>query len=332
MVTAGRGASTISTVIEPALVAGLDDGTSTVAELHPQLAGRGLYRIGVAHELGGDGAPFIHAVRMMAGLASESLAVGFAAWCQRSCIHYIVESQGCLAGRELLPRLLDGSLAGATGLSNAMKHLAGFEPLRTTAALQGDEVHLEGSLPWISNLQPGRFVVAIVGSNGEHCTVVLVPSTAAGVLRRPDLPLCGLLGTATAPLELRAVTLDRRWVLSEDGRGFLAAVRPGFLLLQCGLALGLAERAHAELEAANPISKRVLADRTAALSRLLRRSWTRIAELCEGAGSGGPRQLRRLVQLRIDLVRLAGDAVRLEVEAMGGSGFMSHSGTARRVR
>ena len=60
---------------------------------------------------------------------------------------------------------------------------------------------------------------------------------------RARSPLFGLEGTVSASLRLNDVYLDTKWLIADNGITFLKKIRPIFLLLQSGLAWGLAEAA-----------------------------------------------------------------------------------------
>lgn len=309
-------------LIDEALAHAIDDGTFAVAALHPLLAGLGLYRSGVPTSAGGDGAPLLETVRIIASLSEQSLAAGLAAWSQRSCIHYLIHAVDDGAASRILPSLLDGSLAGAIGPALQQP------PLQ--AAWDGDEVRLDGRLAWIPNLVPGRFVVALAGRLDEDAVVALVQSTSAGSQLQPDLATT-LNGIAAAPLELADVRLGAPWILARDGRHLLSRVEPGVLLLQCGLMLGLIRRALNEVDQAPAASRRVLGPSASRLRRGLRHAWRTVAGLSTLRSAESP-GMTTLIRLRVSLVRLADAAVRLESEAVGGIGILSGSGTSRRIR
>ncbi|MGV8435563.1 acyl-CoA dehydrogenase, partial [Pseudomonas aeruginosa] len=109
---------------------------------------------------------------------------------------------------------------------------------------------LDGRLPWVTNLRSGDFVVAAAIERGEGGSpfVLAIPEGLAGVQRSADLRLLGLQCSNTAALDLRAVAVGRDWLLHDDARQFLPRVRPAFLGLQCGMAIGLARRALDEVQ------------------------------------------------------------------------------------
>ncbi|MCS6949188.1 MAG: acyl-CoA dehydrogenase family protein [Armatimonadota bacterium] len=296
------------------------------------LSQAGYLQQGVPRAHGGSGTRLWEAVQAIAEVSEECLTSGFLFWCQRVFIEYLLHTPNSSLRDLLLPDMLSANRAGATGLSNAMKHLGGLEPLRTQATLSDGEVVLDGFLPWASNLQPGRFVVAVAAQVDEQrALVAAVPAEAEGVQRSEDLQLLGLQSSQTATVTLHHVRLSRQWLLAEDAHAFLARVRPRFLLLQCGLPMGLARRALQEATAKMQSAKRVLQERADDLCQ----QWQRLQEQTRQFAQQEQvtsETLPALFQTRIRWVRLAVQAVGLEIEATGGAGFLRESDTARRWR
>jgi alkylation response protein AidB-like acyl-CoA dehydrogenase len=287
---------------------------------------------GVPREMGGEGDTLWEAVQAIAEVSAECLTTAFLFWCQRVFIEYLLHTPNTDLRDTLLPDLLTARRAGATGLSNAMKYLGGLEPLRTRAVLHEEEIHLDGHLPWASNLQVSRFVVAVAAQVDEHQAIVAaVPAEAQGVERSETFQLLGLQSSETASLTLRSVWLPYRWLLSDDAPAFLQRVRPGFLLLQCGLPMGIAQRALQEASAKMQGAKAILEQRVETACRQWHRLQRRTQRLAQQRRYGQS-DLRRLFQTRIQWVDLAVKAAQIELEAAGGAAYFRDSGTARRWR
>ena len=206
--------------------------------------------VAVEERLGGAGGTLADAVERVAAVAARSLTAAFVFWGQRAFIEYLLQSPNQELRQRLLGDLLAGRLAGATGLSNAMKFLSGIEALQVVAHAEEAGWRLDGRLPWVTNLRSGDFVVAAAIEHGEGGKpfVLAIPEGLAGLQRSADLRLLGLQCSNTAALDLRAVAVGRDWLLHDDARQFLPRVRPAFLGLQCGMAIGLARRALDEVQ------------------------------------------------------------------------------------
>jgi alkylation response protein AidB-like acyl-CoA dehydrogenase len=112
---------------------GLDTGAESASVVLPRLAGAGLAAAGVPSQRGGSGGDIVDGVAAVSAVAQQSLTAAFVLWGHRTYIEYLLQSPNAALGEELLPELLSGSLAGATGLSNAMKFLSGpvWNPCRS---------------------------------------------------------------------------------------------------------------------------------------------------------------------------------------------------------
>ncbi|MCY1280255.1 hypothetical protein D9M68_244630 [compost metagenome] len=312
----------------------LDLGHCDPEQVLPRLAAAGLPGVGVAPTLGGTGGTLQDAVETIASVAEHSLTAAFVLWGQRAFIEYLLQSPNAALRERLLKPLLDGRLAGATGLSNAMKFLSGIESLQVDARPTAEGWTLDGRLPWVTNLRKGGFVVAAaIAHAGDGAPfVAAIPDGLDGLQRSDDLALLGLQSSNTAALTLTRLQLERDWLLHEDARQFLPVVRPAFLGLQCGLAIGLARCALAEVETHLGGSRSVLAAELVQHRQALE-GW--VGELKSGLGGATfNSQPAALFRLRIALAEAAADAVQLELQASGGKAYLqAHGGAfARRWR
>ena len=321
-----------------ALDADADAGAALVA----RLAAAGLFGVGVPRALGGDGRGPGAAIDVVAQLAAQSLAAAFVFWAQRACIECMRHSADPAPAERLLPQLLHGTLAGAPGLSNAMKFLGGLDRLRVTATADAKGVRLSGDVPWATNLHPQGFIALLAAgaAAGGGAAVYAVPHDAPGLARAPDLDLTALRGTHTGALRLDGVDVNdvhggasgAAWCIHPDAKTFLPAVRPPFVGLQCGLGHGLARAALQAARAASGGLPDVLARDAAALEAQLDADWR---ALTGGIDDGGLRaRPRELLALRLRMVELADAAVRLELQALGGRALLRgrDGGAGRRLR
>ncbi|AJP59618.2 acyl-CoA dehydrogenase [Pandoraea vervacti] len=329
----------------PALAAWLDTHAETLdtdatlsGDVVPQLAEAGLLRVGVPVELGGTGGSIVDAIDSVADVAEHSFAAAFVLWGQRTFIEYLLQSPNRRLREQRLPALLGGELAGATGLSNAMKYLSAIEPLqiRATDVVTDDGTRgwrVNGGLPWITNLRKQGFVAAAAVDHeaGGPPSIFAIAHHAPGVTRSDDLDLIGLRGTNTAALQMADTLLTDDDRVTDDAPTWLVRVRPAFLGLQCGMSLGLARRSLAGTRDGGPGARAAVADEVAALSEQLDTLTTRLkAGVSQGEFVDAPASL---FKLRIALAELVHDAASLEVQTGGGRGYLRGlSGIARRQR
>ena len=305
----------------------LDNDASQAQALLPRLAQDGLLSLG----LEADFSDFGDAVQSIVAVAEHSLTAGFVLWSQRTFIEYLRDVQDPAMRERYLPGLLDGTIAGATGLSNAIKFLGGIEELQVRAQPEQGQWQFEGRLPWITNLRPGKCLVAVVAAMPEDQAGIWVAELGdSGLERSADLDLVGLRGSNTAALQFDAVRLGAERLMHPDAGQFVRSVRPRFMALQCGMTMGLARRSLKQVLAAPRCQwvqeepARRLLDRVQKLSDVL------VDAVCK-PGSATPPDL---FKVRIELSSLASQAVALESSAIGGATYMQgkHPQLLRRYR
>ncbi|AUT74245.1 acyl-CoA dehydrogenase family protein [Paraburkholderia hospita] len=311
----------------------LDIEQSRAGEVLPRLARAGIFGIGVPLALGGGGGSIADAIGAVAQVAQRSVTAAFVLWGHRTFIEYLLNSPNTTLRDRWLPALLTGEIAGATGLSNAMKFLSNIESLQMHAVRQASGWTLNGSLPWITNLRREGFLAAAAFDHAGAASpsIFAIPNDTDGAHRSDDLDLIGLRASNTAALTLKDVVLDEQYQISADAPAFLARVRPAFLGLQCGLSLGLARRALAAVAEAGDGTRAAIRSEAA---RVEARLDAETAQLLTGVSDGSFLQRpASLFELRISLAQTVSAAVGLEVQAAGGRGYLrQQAGTARRVR
>ena len=306
-------------------------GTADADALLPQLGSRGLLRIGVPVGRGGVGGSTFDAVEAIAAVAERSLAAAFVFWGQRTFIEYLLQSPNRGLRERWLPALLDGTMAGATGLSNAMKFLSGIESLQITARAQADGWRLDGRLPWVTNLRHAGFVVAAaVQVEGDKPAIVALSTEQPGVQRNPDLELVAQRGSNTAAIDIVDVRIGPEDIIHEDARSFCPSVRPAFLSLQLGMSIGLARAALSSARAQSDGPHAILKPRIESLAAAFERQ---LDLLREGLASGRfVADAASLFRIRIELAGIVQQALNLELEASGGRAYLAehNRGFARR--
>lgn len=312
---------------------GLDVGVGDPSLVLPRLADAGLIAAGVPQLVGGSG-NIVDGVAAIAATAEESLTSAFVLWGQRTYIEYLLQSPNREIGERLLPDLVAGRLAGASALSNAMKFLAGLEPLQISARRDKDEDVLDGKMPWVTNLRPEAFHVAaaVDRTDGGPAFVATLAHDDEGLERSADLSLLGLRCSNTAAIKLSNVRIGPDRILCENAAEWLPRVRPAFTGLQCGMSIGLARRSLEEAGKSIGSGRSVLAEPLLDAARRLDRAEARLFE--------GLRSRRfetdavTLFQLRIVFAEIVADAVSLELQAAGGRAYLAGPGRdfARRWR
>jgi len=217
-------------------------------------------------------------------------------------------------------------MAGATGLSNAMKFLSGLEELQVAALPEADGFRLDGKLPWVTNLRPQGFHVAAAVShaNGRGAFVASLAHDDAGLVRSADLDLMALRGSNTAAVTVSGVRIDSDRIIHPDANSWLPAVRPAFLGLQCGMSIGLARRALKEARHCLGAGRHMLADPIAEIAGGLAQQER---ALREGVRAGVFQEKpAALFHIRLALADIVLQAVELELQATGGRAYLAAPG------
>jgi alkylation response protein AidB-like acyl-CoA dehydrogenase len=312
----------------------LDTTSDSAAVLLPKLAEAGLFRLGVPVLLGGHGGHVNDAIAGVAAVSEHSLAAGFVFWGQRTFIEYLLQSPNEALRNRLLPGLLAGSRAGATGLSNAMKFLSGIEGLQIKATKTDGSFRVDGHLPWVTNLRVSGFdVAAAIQAEGNNpAFVASLSSEDIGLERSGDLDLMAMRATSTAAIKIDNVRIGVDRILHHNASEWLPKVRPAFLGLQCAMAIGLARRSISETTSRLKNGRDILREPSEALTNAL---VIAEAQLQEGLrGTSFERSAEKLFELRIGFAEIAAKAVQLELSAAGGRAYLTQPGEGfqRRLR
>lgn len=294
----------------------------------PFLAAQGLTRIGVPSELGGLGGSIVDVVEALAEVAQQSLAAAFVMWGHRCMTDMLMQTSNAALRERVLPSLLAGEHAGATGLSNAMKYLGGIEALQLKATPKAADGaldagwHIHGRMHWVTNLRPAGFTVAaaVQPEHGAPAAVFALDSTLPGMARTANLDLQAMRGSNTAAIDMQQVAVGPAQLLHADAKAFLPSIRPNFLSLQCGMSIGLARTCLATAKAHASGTRDILCERIAEVGQRLRQHTDQMyAGLQQGIFTAQP---AALFQLRIGLAHVVQEAASLELQASGGRAYL----------
>lgn len=287
------------------------------------LGGAGLLDLGAGHGRLAEQAETIRA------LATACTATAFSTWAHRMAVGYLDAWGGEVLRAELLDDLRAGHRAGATAMATAFQAALGLKELTVTARVRQDGgLRLDGVIPWASNLFDEAVVILPAAADDGRSLIVAVTTDQAGVELAGAPPLLALQATASTTVHLHDVAVPAHRVLADRFLDFLADVRPVFLLLQTALALGLADASLAEIDYRLDGPAEILGDDLDALSR----HRTVLGDLFAARLARPGTADEELVRLRLDAARLAVDATRCESTVAGGTGYLAHAATSRRLR
>lgn len=311
-------------------------GASFAARAEAVDRGQAGVREGLA-ELGQLGLPtadIARSIELVAAVAREDVATAFSAWAHRMTIDYVSLSPSTSAARDYLPGLASAATLGATALAAGTAHVLAGVPLPLTYRDDGDDLVLDGRIPWASNLIEPFLIVSAVAhaEDPERTLVVAIPSGTEGVVPAPHPELLALNATGSTTVKLTDVRIARDHVVASDLTAFVDDVLARFLLLQGAFCSGLANRALEEAQADPGPMDDAIRDELDRLGVDIAAADAAASRLASDSIAGRPIQTSEILRRRLRWSELATAAVHLEQMTTGGRGYLAKSATARRVR
>ncbi|MDZ4284010.1 MAG: acyl-CoA dehydrogenase family protein [Hydrogenophaga sp.] len=312
----------------------------------------GFYPRDVLQQLGALGAFSAHldapvgradyglAIRAMAEVSRVCGATGFMVWCQAVCGLYMQASGNPALMGEALTAHASGATLGGTGMSNPMKSYAQIESLLLKATPVEGGYLVNGTLPWVSNLGPDHAcgVLAAV-MNGDELAgrevMFLLRCNAPGLELRECPSFSAMEGTGTYALRLTNVFIGADEVMAEPAKPFIARIRAAFVMLQCGMAVGVTQGAIDsiwEVEAQLGHVNQFLEDRPDALQAELDALTARVMKLAETPFNPSVEFFIDVLDARAHGAELSLRAAQSALLHQGARGYLMSSAVQRRVR
>lgn len=293
----------------------------------------------VAPVYGGNGLGLSHSIEVMEHTSKVCLSTAFLIWCQTACLRYLQLSGNDLVKKELLADLAQGRLLGGTGLSNTLKANTGLERALLKARRVPGGYSINGTLPWVSNLGPGHyFVTGCPLENDGRLVFFVVDCNQPGFRLQGGTHFTALEGTGTLACRFSDCVISDGRVLAhaEDAEAYLAKIKPGMMLAQMGMGLGLIDSCIDLIEAvasSQDSVNRFLDDQADDLRQLLiptREQTYRLAALLDSDPNAQ-------VMPEVLKVRLAGGELSLRAAQaamlhQGAKGYLAHSAAQRKLR
>ncbi|MCW9041998.1 MAG: acyl-CoA/acyl-ACP dehydrogenase [Pseudopelagicola sp.] len=185
-----------------------------------------------------------NAILSMASASEYCLSTGFCVWCQDTLAWYIASSDNDVLKAEVLPKVAAGQALGGTGMSNPMKAMGEIEPMRLKGVRVEGGYKVKGLLPWVSNLVDdgyfgSMFHVEVEGQDAPKRVMAIFHAAWEGIKLQLDHEFVAMGGTATCNVQCRDVFVPDAYLLGDPADAFIQRIRPGFTLLQCGMAAGM---------------------------------------------------------------------------------------------
>lgn len=266
--------------------------------------------------------------RMIREISRCDLSVGFTVWAHRMTLEYLRQLDTSSA-HTIIQQLERGERPGVTGMAGAFKEFAGCGEIQLHAVKVQGGYRVSGKLHWASNLYNDAVLVTAARTDFGERFVFHVDGTAEGVEFGTPFGLLGLNATASAWVTLTNVFIDDSQVISHDFEGFIAQVRPTFVLLQVSECLGVAEAALAAASSRLSGVNEMFAPDVAALSDRILELVRRQEAIIDRLPHVTPVEL---LELRLDAASAAVAASGIEVRVAGGAGYTKNSPASRRFR
>lgn len=225
------------------LVNAIDQEGLYPADFLRNLGALGGFSAHIPREHGGLGLGLATQVEIITQVGRECGSTAFLVWCQSSCAGYLQLSPNDAVRERYLQPIAQGRLFSGTGMSNAIKHLAGIEKIHLTAQRDGDGYIVSGSLPWVSNVGAEHLAIVAAAVEGGGYVMVAVHGTTEGLSLHPCPEFSALEGTQTLNLRFKNVRVPADDVLAHPSQfaKYIARIKPGFVLSQAGMGFGVIE-------------------------------------------------------------------------------------------
>ncbi|BBY66418.1 acyl-CoA dehydrogenase family protein [Mycolicibacterium helvum] len=267
-------------------------------------------------------------VGLIDDIATESLTVAFSTWAHVMALTYL--SHGSPQLREgHIEALRTGSRIGVTAMAAGIKQVAGLGEVPVVARWRGDGLTLSGPIRWASNLFDDAVIVLPARDDTGTSHVVAIDAATPGVTVDPPPTLMALNATVSSSLRLEEVAVGPDQIISTDLAGFVAAIRPAFLLAQTAFCVGVTRAAVAGASHADGVLADPFADDITALGERAAALRNRLYEFARGTS---PASIADLIRLRLEAAGAALAATRLESTLVGGAGYVRGNSANRRFR
>jgi alkylation response protein AidB-like acyl-CoA dehydrogenase len=325
--------------------------TAALAGLATTIDQNGIYPSAQLRGLGAAGAYGLHlaahsklgraslsdAIEAMAVVSATCMSSGFCVWCQDSAGWYLEQTENAALRAKLQPAIANGTVMAGTGLSNAMKALSGTEAFRLRGKRAVGGYVVSGILPWVSNLGEGHWFGTMFedADDATHRAMAMVRVGQDGVSIKQNAHFVALEGTGTYAVLFRRAFIADEQLLADPLGDMVARIRPGFVMLQTGMGLGVIDAAIGLIHEANrtqahcnthlPLGASAVTDQASALR-------DRLANLAATPLERDRDYLRAVLQARVDVSELALAATQSAMLHWGACGYIHGSPVDRRIR
>ena len=180
---------------------------------------------------------FEYVINLHTCVSTICLNTAFCMWCQSACVWYLLNTENTYLKETFLKQVIEGKILAGTGLSNSMKAFANLEEVKLKAIKTDGGYIINGSLPFVSNVQKGHYFGALIQTDDGYI-VGLIDTNNESISIQDIDNFFALNGSATVKTTFKDYFLEEKFLISDNGQQFIEKIRPGFILLQLGMALG----------------------------------------------------------------------------------------------
>lgn len=306
--------------------------------VYPETFMRSLGALGAYRpHLAAQGYGLAHAIDIMSAVSRQCMSTGFCVWCQDTLAWYLDNSDEPVAREKWLSAVSSGTLLGGTGLSNAMKNLAGIEPLQVHLRRVDGGYVANGTLPWVSNLGGGHAFATVFSVAGTaHRVMAVTECDQPGFSLQACVEFTALEGTGTYACHFRDSFIPDSNVISHDVGQLIPRIRSGFVLLQMGMGLGVVQGCvdimH-EMQETHAHVNRFLDEQPGPLTEALTDMRAALRALApEAPGNASDELFRDILQLRERASHLSLQAAQGAMLHAGARGYLAHAPAQRKLR
>ena len=317
------------------LVNAIDEGQYPQAYLQ-NLGALGGFSASVPVDQGGLGLDLSVQVNVTTRVSRECGSTAFMVWCQSTCAWYLLNAANAPVRERYLAQVARGELLAGTGMSNTVKHLAGIEKINLRAARTENGYEISGSLPWVSNIGEDHLAIVAAHVEDEGYIMFAVRGNTPGLTLRRCLPFAGMEGTQTLTVRFDKVVISNDDVIAHPTqfKAYIQRIKPGFVLGQTGMGLGIIEASIASMRATNKTHSHVnvfLDDQADDLDAELQNLKQTIGDLAAKAQTSDA-PLLDVLKARLATSELALRATQSEMLHTGAKGYLMNHGAQRRQR
>lgn len=311
------------------------DGGHYPLEVMSQLGAAGTF----APHLDRHGRRYGTAIAAMAAVGRTCGATAFLTWAQDVCGLYIEQSGNPALTGALLDGHARGLTFGGTALSNPMKTFAGIEKMLLRATRVPGGYVVNGTMPWVSHIAEDQYcgaVAAVVDHNGDRTHDIMFLLRFDGrAVRRHCPTFSAMEGTSTWQVQLTDFFVGQDDMIADPVAPYIQRIRAAFVLLQCGIALGISmgsidamlavEQSHGHVNAFLNDRPDELADEAAELQGVIMR-------LAETPFDGSKDYLIDVLDARVRGAEFTLRASQSALLHQGARGYLMNSTPQRRIR